>query len=261
MNDWPEHEQLLSRLSEWLDETRAECEQLGELTEDDESLDPIGLLQLVEQMTALRHDVKLLTKASRSVEERNEATLLSMNAAIEQFQSVTPQEDEAAQKTARPLVEAIVDLDESLIRGRRVIENARRRLIDEWHSELQQARDRLEELYRTQPWWRRVILAPWHRAACDVYSARSLDAGRNIFDSLLEGYDLILNRLRRAMHEQAIVRMDWTGKLADPRLVNVVEVVTDLSREPGTVIEEIRPGYQRNGKVFRFAEVKAVAEH
>jgi molecular chaperone GrpE (heat shock protein) len=261
MNNWPDHEQILSRYRDWLDQTQAECDLLdGQSADDETSVEPIGLYQLAELLTALRHDVKLMTKASRGVEERNEATLLSMNAAIEQFRAVAPQEDEAAQKAARPLVEAIVGLDESLVRGRRVIEQARQRVLEEWNTELGEVRDRLDELYRTQPWWRRAIIRPWHRATRDVYSGRSLETGRNIFDSLLEGYNLIQNRLRRAMQEQLIVRMECIGEMADPHCMTVVEVVADPSRRAGTVVEEVRPGYHWAGTVLRFAEVKAVGE-
>ena len=81
---------------------------------------------------------------------------------------------------------------------------------------------------------------------------------RRLFDALLEGYDLLQNRLHRTMHQQSIVRMQCLGEAADPNRMTVVEVVSDLSRRPGTVVEEVRPGYCWDGRVLRFAEVKAV---
>jgi molecular chaperone GrpE len=261
MTDPLDHEAILSRFRDWLDATRAEAAALDECPAEDEPVgEPVGLYQLAERLTALRHDVKLLAKATRSSEERNEATLLSMNAAIEQFRAVTPREEEAGQKAARPLVEALVELDESLVRGRSVIERARQRMLQEWHAQLAESRDRLDQLYRTQPWWRRALVRPWHEAAKDVYSDRWLETGRNIFDSLLEGYDLIQNRARRAMQEQSIVRMECVGKSADPHCMTVVEVVSDPAHPAGTVAEEVRPGYYWDGRVLRFAEVKAVGE-
>jgi molecular chaperone GrpE len=38
--------------------------------------------------------------------------------------------------------------------------------------------------------------------------------------------------------------------------MEVVEVVADADRPPGTVVEEVRVGYTWRGKVFRFAQVK-----
>jgi molecular chaperone GrpE len=262
MDGRPDHDELLARFRQWLDQTRTEAAALADnaAMEDEESGETVGLYQLVEQLVALRHDVKLLTKAARSGEERSEATLLSMQAAIEQFRAAGGQDAEAAEKAARPLVEALVELDESLVRGRRVIEVARRRVLEEAAGELKTLREQLDELYRTQPWWRRALCRPWHQAAKDVYAGRTLDTQRHIFDSLLEGYDLIQARLQRTMRQQSIVRMQCLGKQVDPNSMTVLEMVSDASLPAGAVAEEVRPGYYWNGKVLRFAEVKATGE-
>jgi molecular chaperone GrpE len=81
---------------------------------------------------------------------------------------------------------------------------------------------------------------------------------REIFDSLIEGYDLILGRLQRAMKKADLYRIECVGRQADPNLVTVVEVVDDPLRPPGLVVEQIRPGYFWKDKVIRFAEVRAV---
>jgi molecular chaperone GrpE len=262
MNVWSDNEEILSRFRQWLDETRSEVAGLEEGAPADREAagDVVGLRQLVEQFTALRHEVKLLTKAARSGEEQKEAVLLSMQAAIEQFRSVQADEAQAAHKAARPLVETLVELDESLVRGRRVIETARRRVLQEAAEELKTLRQRLDDLYRTQPWWRRALCRPWHQAAKDLYGARALDIQRNIFDSLLEGYDLIQTRLQRAMRQHSIVRMECEGRQTDPNTMTVLEVVSDPGRPAGMVVEEVRPGYYWNDKVLRFAEVKAAGK-
>ncbi len=43
-------------------------------------------------------------------------------------------------------------------------------------------------------------------------------------------------------------------------VVEVVEIADAAGHAPGTVIEELRPGYRWNGRVVRFAEVRAVRE-
>jgi molecular chaperone GrpE len=261
MGGWPDQEEILARFRDWLDQTRFECDSLdGHSAGESWPGDPAGLYQLVEQLTALRHDVKLMAKAARGMDEGTEATRVSLQAAIEQFRSVEPKEREAADKAARPLVEAVVELDESLLRCRRVITQSKSRIVAEFSAELREVGERLDGLFRTQPWWRRVLCRPWHEAAKSLYSGHALDTCRAIFDSLLEGYDLIDKRLHRLMDEQSIVRMKCLGEQADPKRMTVVEVLTDPSRQPGTVIEEIRPGYCWKGRVLRFAEVKAVGE-
>jgi molecular chaperone GrpE (heat shock protein) len=42
--------------------------------------------------------------------------------------------------------------------------------------------------------------------------------------------------------------------------MRVVEAVRNANSPLGTVLEEVRPGYLREGKVLRPAEVKAAAE-
>ena len=266
MDNWPDHEEILTRCQHWLHQTRSECDSLdgdtadGDITADGGPEESVGLYQLVERFTALQHDTRLLTKAVRGTEQRNEATLLSLQAAIEQFRGVESNEREAADKAARPLAESLIELDESLARCRSVIEQAKRRVLEDVDAELQAGRDRLDELFRTQPWWRRRLCRPWHEAASGLLSDRAADAYRNIFDSLLEGYGLIENRLHRKMKQQLIVRMQCLGEQVDPNRMTVVEVVSDASRRPGTVIEEMRPGYCWDGHVLRFAEVKAIAQ-
>lgn len=261
MNAIPDNEQVLSRFGQWLDETRADADAVDEsMLGDDEPAPEVGLLSLIEQLTALKHEVKLLTKAARATDERNEATLLSMQAAIEQFRGIEPREAEAAAKLARPLVEAIVDLDEAIVRGRRAILAARQRIVEQTNDELTTLRDRLEALYRAQPWWRRILCRPWHAAVKDVYSGRSVATQKQIFDSLVEGYGLIQERLQRTMKERSILRMECVGREVDPNAMTVLEAISDPARPPGLVVEEVRPGYYWKGKVLRFAEVKAVGQ-
>jgi molecular chaperone GrpE len=259
-NDWPATEQILDRFRNWLDETRTEVELLTEDGGDQTETQAVGLYQLVEQLTALRHEVKLLTKSIRGGEERGEATLLSMQAAIEQFQSVCGDDLRAPNRSARPWVEAIVDLDEALQRGRRAMENARHLMRGQADKQLTEARERLEQLYRAQPWWRRALCRPWHEALQEIYSGSTTSSQRPLFDSLLEGYDLIQARLQRTLDEHAIIRMQCVGRQVDPHSMTVIETLSDPSRPPGLVVEEIRTGYYWKTKVLRFAEVKAVGE-
>ena len=65
MDNWPDHEEIMGRLCQWLDQTRSECASLDERASDEElPEEPVGFYPLVEQLTALRHDVKLLTKSA-----------------------------------------------------------------------------------------------------------------------------------------------------------------------------------------------------
>ena len=144
MDDSRDHEAVLGRFRQWLEETRLEADALpedAELLTEQAEMRPVGLLQLVEEFTALRHEVKLQTKSSRGVVERTEQGLSAMQQAIELFRSVEAKEKEAGQQAAKPLVESLMELDEALGRGRAVIDLARRRLLEDLSGHLQEQLD------------------------------------------------------------------------------------------------------------------------
>jgi len=275
MNDYPNDEIMVSRFRDWLSEARNQADSLesnngdgdggaesdnaesGSAENDgaEESLYAGGLFQLVEQFTAMRHELKLQTKSSRTLEEQNTAVLEAMRQAIAEFRSVEAKESQAAQKAVEPLIETLIDLDEALRRGKAVIENARRRLLEDLAGQLQ---DQLGDLLRRQPLWRRWICRRWYDAVREILLQRAALGHRGVFDSLLEGYELILKRLQRAMKKKEIYRIECLGKPADPGTMRIIEVVDDPMQPPGLVVEEVRRGYYWKHKVIRFAEVRAV---
>lgn len=258
MSDWPDGDRILGRFREWLDEVRAEADvaaENGEPFGEQPESRSVGLYQLIEEFTALRHELKLQTKSGRSLEERSANTLDAMHEAIAQFRSVEAKESEAAERAAKPLIDGLLDLHESLERGRAVIETARRRVVEESAGQLQ---GELDELHRRQAWWRRWIGRRFHAATRETCARQAAGVHAEIFDSLIEGYGLIQKRLQRVMDKEQIHRVDCVGKPVDPNSMNVIEVVDDPSRPPGLVIEEVRPGYYWKARVFRFAEVRAV---
>jgi len=258
MNDSLDNEAVLGRFRQWLEETRREADALpteAEVSAEPSESRPVGLLQLVEEFTALRHEVKLQTKSSRGVAERTEQVLAAMQQATELFGSVEANEKEAGQHAAKPLVESLIELDEALGRGRAVIDTARRRLLEDLTGNIQ---EQLDDLVRRLPVWRRWLCRRWCRKAREILLQRVGLTYRGLFDSLIEGYDLILGRLERAMKKAELYRIECVGRQVDPNLMTVVEVVDDPLRPPGLVVDQIRPGYYWKNKVIRFAEVRAI---
>ena len=258
MNGWPDNETLLGQFRQWLQETRAEADALPDAEEilaEASASRPVGLRQLIEEFTALRHEVKLGTKSARGLAEKTEQVLAATQQAMEQLRSVEAKEAEVGRSSAKPLVESLVELDEALGRGRAAIDTARRRILEDLTGHVQQ---QLDDLVLRLPPWRRWLCRSWCRRARETLLQRVGLTHREIFDSLVEGYQLILNRLERAMKKAELYRIECVGRPVDPNLMTVVEAVDDPLRPPGLVIEEVRPGYYWKGKVLRFAEVRAV---
>jgi len=261
---WEENEEVVERFRAWLEQTGREIDDLDATGADDrpdasvrdEPFVEVGLRQLVEAFTAMRHELKLQTKSTRGLDETVHSALQGLEAAMNRFQSVQAREQEAAEGAARPLVEMLAGLDEALHRGARAFEAAQRQMTQAAPDELGRA---LDEAFRRQPWWRRLLMRRWHeflRRRATETLARCNDRE---FARVMQGYRLIVTRMQRALAEQFVQRMECLGRRVDPAEMTVVELVDDPEADPETVVEEVRPGYLWRGKVIRFAEVRAVA--
>jgi len=273
MSEASSDEQLLDRLRQWLSQTRAEAEALapGEAARENGAADlnadgqnaagqnvagqNVGIYRLVEEFTALRQEVKLQTRSARGLDEQTQTLLSALQQALDSLRSIEPKEQEAAWTAARPLAIALAELDEALDRGRLQIERAGPRLLDVGAAELLAE---LDEFEAAQSWWRRRLRGKSYRRLRSLVAQR-LDSQerRDLFDALLEGYGLIQQRLSRALAAEGIGRIPTTGQAVDPEQMIVVEVADAPGAPAGVVIDEIRRGYAWNGRVLRYAEVRA----
>jgi len=254
-----EQEDILHRFQEWLAQTNRELEQLEDEPfvpepEQPESATAVGLLPLVEAFTALRHELKLQTKSARGTEDSLQTALAGLERAIERFGNVEPQEHAAAEHAARPLVEALIGLDEAMRRGAQAVATAQRRLTEVTPQRLV---EQLEQRFSRRSFWQRWRSRAWHDEVLRCCRQVLAETQGPVLASLGDGYQLICARLQRTLAEHRIERMKCAGQAVDPARMNVVELVDVLGVAPETVVDEIRPGYLWQGRVMRFAEVRA----
>jgi molecular chaperone GrpE len=258
MNNRVDVEDIIERFREWLDSARSE-------TANDEHIESgpndfreapreFGIIDLVEEFTALRHEVKLQTKSGRGLSEQTETTLQALKRAIEELRSVVPKDAEAVWTAGKALAEGLADLDEALQRGEREIERAREQVAERAPRALLA---QFNELYRNQSWIRRRLLGTYHNEIIAIIQRDNANR-QELFDSFLEGYGLIQKRLRRVMTAEGVQRIKCEGVAVDPELMTVLEVIDVPEQPAGTVIKELRSGYTWRGRVIRYAEVQAV---
>lgn len=250
-----EQEEILRRFQEWLTQTNRELEQLDD--EPSATADPTqaaGLLPLVEAFTALRHELKLQTKSARGLEESLQTALTGLDRAIERFDSVEPQETAAAEEAMRPLVEALIELDEALRRGARAVAASQQRLSEETPRRLV---EQLEQRFARRSAWQRWRSGPWQAEVLQCCRQLVAETQDPLLASLGDGYQLIRGRLHRILAEHRIERLACIGQSVDPSQMRVIELVDAPGVAPETVVEEIRPGYVWRGLVVRYAEVRA----
>lgn len=284
---WYENTDLLDRFRQWLART---AEELAELNADQSPGNPledatfggtdspvanqdessfhasapgtvdldvtqtVGWLQLVESFTALRHELKLQTKSARGLDDNVRAALSGLESASRQFQSVQAQEAQAAERAAQPFVEALIGLDESLERCGRALEAMQSRVAAEGPQRLLA---RLDERFRQQSGWRRWWSRHWHDAVIGICRAEAAAAQQQMWQGLMEGFELVRVRLRRAMDDQQVRRIPCLGRLVDANRMTVVELVDAPGVPPESVVAELRPGYTWRDRIIRFAEVRA----
>ena len=259
MNDASEDEQILDRLREWLRETRLQAEQLGsaEGAQSAPAESPerdFGLYRLVEEFTALRQDLKLQTRSARGLEEQTETLLAALRQALEAFRSIEPKEAQASWSAGKALASALADLDEALDRGRTQIERACQRLIEEPTAAFLV---QLDAHFSGQSWLRRRMLKAYYHQVRELIVQQEPRERQILMQALLEGYGLIQDRLGRALSAERISRIGTVGRAVDPEQMIVVEVVDVPGSKSGIVLEEVRRGYTWDGRVLRYAEVRA----
>ena len=262
MIDGTDDEQLLSRFREWLKEARAKAEWQDRDGDEgfpsDTAVDvrEIGLYQVVEEFTALRHELKLQTRSGRGLQEQTETCLATLREAMDALRSVQPKEAQAAWLAGKALAEALADLDVALERGRAGNEKAAQRLLEQ---PVQTLRAGLDQIWARQSFFKRLLLRSYHRQVQELArgNGQAPPAREELMNALIEGYALIQIRLRRALKAEQIAPIRCVGQPVDPERMTVVDVVEDGGRPSGQVVEEIRRGYTWQGRLLRYAEVRA----
>ena len=186
--------------------------------------------------------------------DQSDATVAALRQAVDLIRAIDVKEAQTAWGAGKVLAEALADLDQALLRGEREIERARRQIAAESLSRLE---SNLETLYRRRSWLKRRILRSYHHEVIEALRS-DRPARDQLFDSFLEGYGLISKRLRRVLASEQIAHIPCEGKLVDPELMIVIEVVDEPRDRPGTVVNELRRGYTWKGRLIRCAEVQAV---
>ena len=221
----------------------------------EEPIQEVGLYRLVEEFTALRHELKLQTKSARGLEEQTQTLLPSLQQAIDAMRAIEPKEAQAAWSAGKPLAVILAELDEALDRGRQQTAMAIARLSNEPASSLLGC---LEKFHVQQSWLRRRLHGGYYRQICEQIAREQQQLDRRSWlDALLDGYRMIQKRLVQALASEGITRIVAVGQPVDPDQMTVVQVVDADGQPAGVVFDEVRRGYTWNGRLLRYAEVRA----
>jgi molecular chaperone GrpE len=215
----------------------------GEADEDDLGC---GAYALWAAMTRLSHEVKLQGRAFAALRERLENDLAANSDA---------EEDEAIEERIASVSEqALAVFRESVEEAQRRAEAANRRearVEDDLLSTLTDIHDRLarsldvlrQNISRSNlkaGWWKKLL---------------PREEGPGAVDSLIEGQELALRRIRDELARRGMREIAALGKRFDPEVMRAVATDPSEGAEDGTVTAVVRGGWFRDEIVWRPAEV------
>lgn len=235
--------------------------------------EPIDLHTLLGQFLALRHEVNLQTRATRAQQELNAETLDSLSQALEALRKGLAERREEGQQAqddlVRPFVKTLLDMHDALALARREVQRVQETILPSLEhipaalEAVVSVLSEEEQRARSSPWsrwfggrsaagegeWRVVVQEEQARAR------QVTERLRQLLGSLLTGYTMSVQRLERALEQSGLEPIPAVGQPFDPERMEAVAAVADSGRPAGEVVEEVRPGYQWRGRVFRYAQV------
>ncbi len=212
-----------------------------------------GALDIVEAFTAMRHEWRGQTKESRALAEQIEAAAANIQllepkllAGLAEIRASNGSADSASD--AAPLAMLIVETDYQLSRAVAAIEQweTSRRLRAE--SDRQAIELYFAGMNRFSRWLARPLLT-------FAIQQRSIpDAAEG--NPAIDGLNLVLARLRQAMQEHRIERLDVLGQAFDAETMHAIGTVATTDYPAGHVAEQFTAAYRWQGRLLRFADVR-----
>ena len=136
-----------------------------------------------------------------------------------------------------------VEYYERLLRQVAETDNLRKRLAKEKQDAIRYANESLiEQLLPTMD-------------SFDMAISAANSTSENTIDSLKTGVEMVHGQLKRTLEDTGLTEIDATGQIFNPALHEAISRKETNEAADGTVIEQIRKGYQLNERLVRPASV------
>ncbi len=227
-----EIEAVLTAFRQWLLESEQWRDGLDDACDAVPAEPEVDLHTVVREWTALRQEVRLDARGGKAMREELERAVSGFTTGVEQVH-------QGVEKMLEPLV----------------------RERDRFRDEL------TARLDAQQTAWIDLLLdvrEGIERGAVAAQGVRQSLGWRRWFvrqaklDGVVDGYQLALRRIDAALDSRGVRPIECQGRPVDPERMRVIEVVQRDDVPEGHVADVIRRGYALNGRVLRFAEVRAV---
>lgn len=216
----------------------------GQASVADHAAPQFGLLDVVEAFTAMRHEWRAQARESRQFTDSMRTStdlLVQIESTLDQkLATIT---DDGSLKR---MISTVIELDISL---QRAVDATAAIAAPEVNSELI---EQLRQSYNKSGFFNRWFSRAFYRKVIATIESGSKPKP----DATAEGIRLVLERLRRMMDEQSLVRVETTGKPFDAETMTAIASVVSAEYAVGLVAEEITPAYFYRNKLVRYAEVR-----
>jgi molecular chaperone GrpE len=206
-----------------------------------------GAFDIVEAFTAMRHEWRGQTKESRALVEQVESAVARFES-LEAKLCASAEEDRPDDSSAaRQLALHLVDADHQLSRAIAAmtqLEANRRQRYDADEQAVGQYFAAMSALGR---WFAQPLLK---------FIATQRPAGATAEDPAIEGLNLVLARLRRALADSGIERIETEHEPFDAETMRAIGTVDATDCPSGCVAEQLTPGYRWRDRMLRFADVR-----
>lgn len=216
-----------------------------------------GLIDIVESFTAMRHESRNQARETRALADSlQQATsqIVTLErrlvAAAEHLQQVveSQQDDDRLKSMAR----TIAEIDHHVTRA---VESVTRYGTSgaraQPESLKQSIRQRLKQLGPLARWFCKSLLQDLEQDVDRCFAAQPTTA-----DPIVQGLEMLVDRLRRLMREQQIERIDCLGRPFDGKMMIAIEAIDAPSHARGDVAEQLTPAYTYRGAVIKYADVR-----
>lgn len=221
------------------------------------SREMLGALDIVEAFTALRQELKLQVRSGRETQQAFSEGLQRLEQRLEQRLAAVQNSPATAATTpsseSRKLAEAIADIDENL---QRAVESLSKSLPatkapPTWLASFDAA-------VAGAPWLARTFGSSLFSNLRKIFEQAELEtrAPEKSQSTTIQGFELLMARVRRQMQQAEIERIDVLGKPFDAEIMNAIDMIDASSVPQAHVAEQLRPAYRWHGNLLRYADVR-----
>lgn len=221
-----------------------------DLTRDD---DPprFGAVDIVEAFTAMRHEWRGQTKESRAVAEQIQAAVAEFESLEARLTAAVANRGTPDGSETRQLALLLVETDHQLSRAVAA--------IAQWESNRQQRQAAEAKAVERQVAAMGGVARWFAKPLLTLLEGQRSAQGIADEHPALEGLNMVLARLRRAMRDQGIERCDVLGQPFDAETMHAIGAMAGTDCPSGHVAEQLSAAYLWHGELLRFADVR-VAE-